>query len=135
MRHAKESLFEFLCCKARHAICKREIGKVAGIRQPEECIRQEDVIVDVVSTPDAVVSEWAMVAHHFNACVTPAAVVGSSISNSPALHTHLVSLYEASVTGVLILALWISRASEDGHVVVENSVAHHVESEKYMPPP
>ena len=133
--HAHQSFFEFLNSKARHAICKWEVGKVTSVQQPEECITQEGVIVHVVSTPDAVVCEGTVVTHHFNACMTPTAVMCTSTSNTPALYTHLVSFNEASVTGEFILALWIPRANEDGHVVVENSVSHHVEGEKRMPPP
>ena len=76
-----------------------------------------------------------VVAHHFHAGVTPAAVMRSSASNSLALHTGLESFHEASVASVFLLGLWISGVSEDGHVIVENSVCHHVEGEKRMPPP
>lgn len=135
MRHANQSFLEFLTSKTGHAIHKWEVGQVAGIQQPEKCIRQEGVVVDIVSAPDTVVCKRTVVAHHFHARVTPAAVVCPSASNSLALHTHLVSFHEASVTGVFVLALWIPGADEDGHIVVENSVCHHVEGEKCMPPP
>lgn len=133
--HANQGFFEFLQGKTREAIHKREVSEIAGVQQPEERIRQERVIVHVISAADAVVCERTVVAHHFNASMAPAAMMCPSASNSSALHAHLISFHEASVASVFILVLWIPRANDHGHVVVENSVGHHVESEECMPPP
>lgn len=67
-----------------------------------------------------------MVTHHFHTRMAPATVVCSCISYTLTFDTHLIRFHEKSVSGELIMALWISRAREDGHVVVENSVRHHV---------
>lgn len=135
MRHAKQSLSEFLQSISRETIRKRKVGKVTCIRQTKERICQERVIVDVIPAADAVVSERTMVTHHLDASVTPAAVMSSSISNPSTLDTNLVAFHETSVSSVGVLVLRIPRANEDGHVVIENSISHHVTCEKGVPPP
>lgn len=135
LRQVRHGFFDFMGGKGREAIFKREVGKITCIHQPKECVTKEGVIVNVISAPDAIVCERTVVAHHLYACMAPAAVMGASASDPPTLDTHLVSFDEVSVANELILVLWISRTREHGHVVVENSVGHHVVGEEDVKPP
>lgn len=74
-------------------------------------------------------------AHHFHTRMAPATVVCSCISYTLTFDTHLIRFHEKSVSGELIMALWISRAREDGHIVVKNSVRHHVVGDEDVYPP
>lgn len=135
MRHANQRLFEFLQSISGKTIRKRKISKVTCIRQTKERICQEGVIVDIIPTADTVVGERTMMTHHLDASVAPAAVMCSCVSNPSTLDANLEAFHETSVLGVGILMLWIPWANEDGHVVIENRVSHHVAREESVPPP
>jgi len=135
LRQEDHGVFDFLHSKKREAIHEGKVGEIACIHQPEKRITQESIIVNVISSPDAVVCERAMVAHHLYTCMAPAAMVRPSASNTLALYTNPITFHVKSVSNELILMLWISRAGEDGHIVVKNSVGHHVVGDEDVNPP
>lgn len=70
--------------------------------------------------------------YYFYVGVILVVVVCFSVLNLFVFYIDLESFYEVFIMCVFFLGLWIFGVSEDGYVIVENSVCYYIEGEKCM---
>lgn len=113
---------------------KREISKIGGICHAKEGITQECIIIYIVLYAHAVVCERTVMAHHFDTGVTPAAMVGSEVSNLSTLDTYFITFDEASFLGEFFLGLWVSWLDINSAEIVKNDNAEYIDHEDDVSP-